>query len=197
MTTGCVPICAPLLRMIDADLACRLALDVRNGAHPDDRLLLRAMLQVRKRARRKRADGPFWRCQLRAHYAQSKPLMNNEKGKVELMMCAPLCINNRPVAVVPVAPSRRRRPSRKSAALGADDGAMVRGPIQLLERASPILRHKRWHPVKGVAAQATGQDLALLNLPSRRVEILSTQIFEALLHPFFFSRLLWVVRLRP
>ena len=42
------------------------------------------------------------------------------------MMCAPLCINNRPVAVVPVAPSRRRRPSRKSAALGADDEAMVR-----------------------------------------------------------------------
>ena len=40
------------------------------------------------------------------------------------MMCAPLCINNRPVAVVPVAPSRRRRPSRKSAALGADDEAM-------------------------------------------------------------------------
>jgi hypothetical protein len=35
--------------------------------------------------------------------------------------------NNRPVPVVPVAPSRRRRPSRKSAALGADDGAMVRG----------------------------------------------------------------------
>jgi hypothetical protein len=42
------------------------------------------------------------------------------------MMCAPLCINNRPVAVVPVAPSRRRRPSRKSAALGANDEAMVR-----------------------------------------------------------------------
>ena len=42
------------------------------------------------------------------------------------MMCAPLCINNRPVAVVPVAPSRRRRPSRKSAALGADDEAMER-----------------------------------------------------------------------
>ena len=40
------------------------------------------------------------------------------------MMCAPWCINNRPVAVVPVAPSRRRRPSRKSAALGADAGAM-------------------------------------------------------------------------
>ena len=38
---------------------------------------------------------------------------------------APLCINNRPVAVVPVAPSRRRRPSRKSAALGADADAMV------------------------------------------------------------------------
>jgi hypothetical protein len=82
MTTGCVPICAPLVRMIDADLAFRLALDVRNGAHPDDRLLLRAMLQVRKRARRKLADGPFWRCQLRAYCAQSKPLMNNEKGKL-------------------------------------------------------------------------------------------------------------------
>jgi hypothetical protein len=68
--------------MIDADLAFRLALDVRNGAHPDDRLLLRAMLQVRKRARRKLADGPFWRCQLRARCAQSKPLMNNEKGKL-------------------------------------------------------------------------------------------------------------------
>jgi hypothetical protein len=67
--------------MIDADLAFRLALDVRNGAHPDDRLLLRAMLQVRKRARRKLADGPFWRCQLRAHHAQSQPLMNDEKGK--------------------------------------------------------------------------------------------------------------------
>jgi len=40
------------------------------------------------------------------------------------MMCALLCINNGPVAVVPVAPSRRRRPSRKSAALGADDEAM-------------------------------------------------------------------------
>ena len=82
VTTGCVPICAPLVRMIDADLAFRLALDVRNGAHPDDRLLLRAMLQVRKRARRKLADGPFWRCRLRAYCAQSKPLMNDEKGKL-------------------------------------------------------------------------------------------------------------------
>jgi hypothetical protein len=81
VTTGCVPICAPLVRMIDADLAFQLALDVRNGAHPDDRLLLRAMLQVPKRARRKLADGPFRRCQLRAHYAQSQPLMNDEKGK--------------------------------------------------------------------------------------------------------------------
>jgi len=82
VTTGCVPICAPLVRMIDADLAFRLALDVRNGAHPDDRHLLRAMLQVRKRARRKLADGPFWRCQLRAHYAQSHPLMNDERGSL-------------------------------------------------------------------------------------------------------------------
>src|SRR5271169_162854 len=71
MTTGCVPICTFLVRMIDADLACWFALDVRNGAHSDDRLPLRAMLEVRKRARRKLADGPFWRCQLRAHYAQS------------------------------------------------------------------------------------------------------------------------------
>ena len=81
VTTGCVPICTFLVRMIDAELAFRLALDVRNGAHPDDRLPLRAMLQVRKRAHRKLADGPFWRCQLRAHYAQSQPLMNDEKGK--------------------------------------------------------------------------------------------------------------------
>ena len=82
MTTGGVPICVPLVRMIHADLAFRFSLDVRTGAHPDDRLLLRAMLQVRKRARRKLADGPFWRCQLRAYCAQSKPLMNNEKGKL-------------------------------------------------------------------------------------------------------------------
>jgi hypothetical protein len=59
-----------------------------------------------------------------------------------------------------------------------------RGPIQLLERASPILCHKRWHPVKGVTAQATGRNLALLNLPSRRVEILLIQIFDVLLHLF-------------
>ena len=40
------------------------------------------------------------------------------------MMLRAVVANNKPVPVVPVAPSRRRRPSRKSAALGADDEAM-------------------------------------------------------------------------
>jgi hypothetical protein len=54
------------------------------------------------------------------------------------MMLRAVVANNRPVPVVPVAPSRRRRPSRKSAALGADDGAMEwKGRQRSYSRRSP------------------------------------------------------------
>ena len=59
MTMRCVRICTILVRMIDVASAFWMALDVRGGAHPDDRISLRATLEVRKRARRKLADRPF------------------------------------------------------------------------------------------------------------------------------------------
>jgi hypothetical protein len=37
MVAGCTPICALLVRTIDADSASWSALNVRNAAHPNDR----------------------------------------------------------------------------------------------------------------------------------------------------------------
>jgi hypothetical protein len=70
-------------------------------------------------------------------------------------MCAPLCIDNRPVAIVPVAPSRRRRPSRKSAALGADDEAME------WKRRSPGSSGAEAEVISFVHVGAFGHELAV------------------------------------
>jgi hypothetical protein len=71
------------------------------------------------------------------------------------MMCAPLCINNRLVAIVPVPPSRRRRPSRKSAALGADDEAME------WKGRSPGSSGAEVEVISFVHVGAVGRDLAV------------------------------------
>ncbi len=42
MVAGCTPICALLVRMIDTNSASWSALNVRNAAHPTDRLPLLA-----------------------------------------------------------------------------------------------------------------------------------------------------------
>jgi hypothetical protein len=82
MTTGCVLTCAPVVRMIDADLAFRLALKVRNGAHPDDRHPLRAMLEVRKHARTKLADGTFLTSPTARPLCAVQAVDERRKGKV-------------------------------------------------------------------------------------------------------------------